>query len=85
MNERYGKVLSFDPTNGRFRLRLQDGTNVRVLKENLEMGMKQEEMSEEDEQLLLGLKPTSQEIRSLPWRERMQATYGAHARALSDA
>ena len=74
-HDRYGKVISYDAPKDRFGVRLQCGRVLSVLSGNLEMGMKAEELSDEDEQLLLGLTPTSEEIRALPYIERMKALH----------
>lgn len=73
LNERYGKVISYDPANGRFGIRLIDNRTVAIRAENLAVGMKGDELSDEDENLLLGLQPTAEEIQKLPYLERMRA------------
>ena len=79
LNGRYAKLEKFDALTSRFGVRLADGSIVAVKAANLEMGMKSEEMSDEDEQLLLGLHPTPEHIRALPYTERMKALYGARS------
>jgi len=66
-------VISYDPANGRFGIRLIDNRTVAIRAENLVVGMQGDEISDEDENLLLGLQPTAEEIQKLPYLERMRA------------
>ena len=76
LNGRYGKVVSYHSATGRFGVQLKDGRNVAIRAENLSMGMKEEELSEEDEKMLLSLEPAPEELRCLPHVDRMAALYG---------
>ena len=71
INGFYGKVIKWDAATGRFGVSVA-GHVYALRPESLVMGMKKDEMSDTDEELLLGLTPTSSGIRSLPWHERMQ-------------
>ena len=84
LNGRYGKVVNFDATTSRFGVRIRDGTSVAVRKHNLEMGMKQEELSDEDEQLLLSLEPTTEELKSMPFERRIASIYGCTRQPSTD-
>ena len=75
MNERYGKVVNHNAVHARFGVRLEDGSTVAFRKENLEMGMKKEELSDEDEHMLLSLRSSPEKIRNLPFQERMAILY----------
>ena len=76
LNGRYGKLEKFDVATSRFGVKLADGSVVAIRATNLEMGMKSAEMSEGDEEMLLGLQPTPDHVRKLPFTGRMQALYG---------
>ena len=75
-NGYYGKVLSSDASKQRFGILLEDGRSFLVRPENLRMGMKEDELSTDDERLLLGLRPAAEDVRALPFQERVQAIYG---------
>ena len=87
LNGYYGTVVAYNAQTKRFGIRIK-GETVALKVENLEMGMKKEEMSDEDETLLLGLRPAAKEVRELPFLERIKLsrTRGCNtARALHRA
>ena len=69
-------MVSYDASSKRFGIHLEDGRSFLVRTDNLLMGMKEDELSAEDERLLLGLQPAAEDVRVLPFRERVQAIYG---------
>ena len=72
----YGTIVSYDAVKQLFGIRLEDGRSLLARHENHRMGMKEEELSSEDERLLLGVRPVAEEARQLPFRDRVQAVYG---------
>mmetsp|Transcript_14456 Transcript_14456/g.22662 ORF Transcript_14456/g.22662 Transcript_14456/m.22662 type:complete len:98 (-) Transcript_14456:336-629(-) len=76
----YGKVISYNTANDRFGVRMKCGQTVAIRRQNLEMEMTNEEMSEEDENLLLALEPCSEDIRGMPFEQRINALYGCEGK-----
>ena len=58
-----------------FGVRLEDVNTVVICKEILEMGMKEKELSDKGEHMLLSLRPSPEKIRKLPFQERMAILY----------
>ena len=76
LNELYGKLENYNAETDRFGVRLKCGLLVAIKSDNLEIGVKKEKLSDEDEQSLMGLVPTPETVRMLPYMERMKALYG---------
>ena len=71
MNGYYAKVVQWSESSKRFGVDFR-GRSFALKPENLRMGMKVDEMSNTDEEMLLNLEPTTADIQALPWKERMQ-------------
>lgn len=76
LNGRYGRLTTYDHDKDRYGVRLQDGSVLSIKRDNLKVGMKRQAVTQEDEELVLGLRPTPESVRKLPYKERMQAIYG---------
>ena len=72
LNGYYGKVVTYNAQSRRFGIKIK-GDSLALKEENLEMGMKMDEMSGEDEKLLLGLQPAKPELLALPRLDRIRA------------
>ena len=72
LNDRYVKLTCLDQSTGQCVVELLDGTVLAIKGDSLEMGMKADEMSCEDEKPPLGLSPTPDHIEKLPCTERME-------------
>eukprot|EP00929_Paragymnodinium_shiwhaense_P113166 TRINITY_DN81422_c0_g1_i1.p1 TRINITY_DN81422_c0_g1~~TRINITY_DN81422_c0_g1_i1.p1 ORF type:complete len:319 (-),score=57.39 TRINITY_DN81422_c0_g1_i1:22-978(-) len=70
LNGYYGKVISVDGVRVGVHVR---GQNLSLKPENMELAMKEEEMSSEDERLFESLAPLPDHIKELPYVERMRA------------
>jgi len=71
MNGYYAKVVQWSESTQRFGVNFR-GRVVALKQDNLSMGMRAEEMSSSDEDLLLNLELTRPDVQALPWTERMQ-------------
>lgn len=71
LNGYYAKVETWCESTHRFGVNFR-GKLLALKPENLSMGMKSEEMSASDEDMLLGLEPAAPEVLALPWKERGQ-------------
>ena len=74
--------MAYDSNKGCFAVHLMSGKQLLPRPQILRMGMKEHEMSSEDEELLLSLKPQHPAIKRLPKAQHMAdtcETKGSHA------